>query len=206
LPTGGVKRFLEENSPTRRGKGQNMVNTQKKEQVKKIADSINKNKNFVLVKYEAISTKTFDDLKNKLKKVNSSVTVVKNTLFEKTVNLLSKDNKKIDDLRSGFFPLKDPTAIVYLGENWSEPLKIFYEFAKDIKNLNFKLGILDKTIYDDKQLLKISRLPTKEQLIAKIIGSFKSPTQKLVYASKFNMNKFVYILKQKSKEGGENNV
>lgn len=184
-----------------------MVNTQKKAQVKKIGDSITVNKNFILVKYHAVNTHTFNDLKNKLKKVNSSLTIIKNTLFEKTINLLSKQDKKLERLKTKFFPLKDPTAIVYLGENWSNALKIFYDFAKDIKNISFKLGILDKTLYDRDQLLKISKLPTKDELIVKIIGRFKNPTQQLVYSMNFNINKFVYILKHKSqKRGGENNV
>jgi len=183
-----------------------MVNTQKKAQVKKIGDSITVNKNFILVKYQAINTRTFNELKSKLKKADSSLTIIKNTLFEKTINLLSKQDKKLGEIKKKFFPLKDPTAIVYLGENWSNPLKIFYDFVRDIKNISYKLGILDKIVYDHEQLLKISRLPGKDQLIAKIIGSFKNPSQKLVYSMNFNMNKFVYILKQRSKKegGGEN--
>ena len=185
-----------------------MTNPLKKAQVKKIGDSITANKNFILIKYEAINTSTFNDLKTKLKKADSSLTIIKNTLFEKTINLLSKQDKKFKEIKIKFFPLKDPTAIVYLGENWSNALKTFYDFVKNIKNISFKLGILDKVIYDNKELLKISKLPSKNELIAKIISSFKSPTQKLVYSMNFNTNKFVYILKQKSKKegGGEHNV
>lgn len=184
-----------------------MINPQKKARVKKIGDSIIDNKNFILVKYHAINTHTFNDLKIKLKKAGSSLTIIKNTLFEKTINILSKKEKKLKDIKTKFFPLKDPTAIIYLGENWSNALKTFYDFVKDIKNISFKLGILDKVLYDNDQLLKISKLPTKDELIAKIISSFRSPAQKLVYSMNYNLNKFVYILKQKSqKGGGENNV
>jgi len=183
-----------------------MKNPQKTAQVKKIGDSIASDKNFVLVKYQAINTKTFNDLKSKLKSAGSSMTIIKNTLFEKTVNIISGQNKKLKDIKTKFFPLKEPTAIIYLGENWSNALKAFYDFSKDIKNLSFKLGILDKEVYDPDQLTKIAKLPGRDQLIANIIGSFKSPTQKLVYSMNYNLNKFVYILKQKSKGGGENHV
>ena len=183
-----------------------MGNPQKTAQVKKIGDSITKNQNFVLIKYQSINTKTFNDLKVKLKNAGSSLTIIKNTLFEKSVNILGGKDKTLKDIKAKFFPLKDPTAIIYLGENWSKALKAFYDFSKDIKNISFKLGILDKEVYDQNQLLKISQLPGRDQLIANIIGSFKSPTQKLVYSMNYNLNKFVYILKQKSKGGGENHV
>jgi len=44
----------------------------------------------------------------------------------------------------------------------------------------------------------MAELPSKEELLGKIIGSMKSPMSKFVYALKFNTNKLVYILKQKS--------
>jgi ribosomal protein L10 len=65
---------------------------------------------------------------------------------------------------------------------------------------------LDNELYDQNQLLKISRLPGKDQLAVKIISSLQSPTRKFIYSFRFNINKFVYLLKQKSKEGGENHV
>jgi large subunit ribosomal protein L10 len=179
-----------------------MANSQKKEIVKKIGESIVDNKNFLLIKYQAVNTQTFNDLKNKLKKVNASVTVIKNTLFEKAVNIFSAKEKKLKDIKTKFFPLKEPTAIVSLGENWSLSLKALSDFIKNVKNISFKLGILDDELYDQNQLLKISKLPGKDQLALKIISSLQSPARKFVYSLSFNMNKFVYLLKQKSKKEG----
>ena len=179
-----------------------MANSQKKEIVKKIGESIVDNKNFLLIKYQAVNTQTFNDLKNKLKKVNASVTVIKNTLFEKAVNIFSAKEKKLKDIKTKFFPLKEPTAIVSLGENWSLSLKTLSDFIKNVKNISFKLGILDDELYDQNQLLKISKLPGKDQLAVKIISSLQSPARKFVYSLSFNMNKFVYLLKQKSKKEG----
>jgi len=178
-----------------------MANNQKKEIVKKIGESITNNKNFLLIKYQAINAQTFTDLKNKLKKVNASVTVIKNTLFEKAINIFSIKEKKLKDIKTKFFPLKEPTAVVYLGENWSLALKSLSDFIKNVKNISYKLGILDNELYDQNQLLKISRLPGKDQLAVKIISSLQNPTRKFIYSFRFNINKFVYLLKQKSKEG-----
>ena len=54
--------------------------------------------------------------------------------------------------------------------------------------------------YNAEKALQIAQLPSREELLGKIIGSMKNPISKFVYALKFNTDKFVYILKAKSKE------
>lgn len=178
-----------------------MPNTKKITQVHLITDSLNKNKNFILLKYSGVTTQTFESLRKKLKEVNSSLTIIKNTLFEKTVNILTPKNDLYKNLRQKFFPLKEPTAIVYLGEEWSPALKIYYEFTRNLDKFSFKFGLLDKEIYDEPELKKISQLPSKKDLMAKLISGLNNPTRQVIYAMKSNINKLAFILKQKSQEG-----
>ena len=60
--------------------------------------------------------------------------------------------------------------------------------------------MLDKNLYNSEKVVQIAQLPSREELLGKIIGSMKSPMSKFVYALKYNTNKFVYILNAKSKE------
>ena len=71
---------------------------------------------------------------------------------------------------------------------------------KKDSSLSFKLSLLDNSIYDAEKTAQIAQLPSKDELLGKIIGSMKSPISKFVYTLKFNTNKFVYILRAKSKE------
>jgi len=174
-----------------------MTNQKKITQVGTISESINKNSNFILLKYSGVPSQTFDNIRKKIKTVNGSLNIIKNTIFEKTINILSPKNKLFNSLRSKYFPLKEPTAIVFLAGDWSETLKAYYESVKELKNISFKFGLLDNELFDGVQLTKISQLPTKNQLVAKLLGNFNNPTRRLVYSMKFNINKLVYILKQK---------
>ena len=178
-----------------------MPSLKKIAQVQSINDSLNKNKNFILFKHGSIATPKFEKLRMELKKTGSSLTVIKNTLFEKAVNILSTKVSVFKNMKKKFFPLREPTAIVYLGESWNQPLKAYYDFAQDQKNFSFKFGLLDNQIYDSPELEKISLLPTKDQLVAKLIGSLTNPTRKLVYTTKYHLNKLVFILKHKINEG-----
>lgn len=179
-----------------------MVSTQKQSAVESFVEKLQKNSNFALIKFDKTTHQSLETLRKALKKEQSTFLVIKNTLFEKAINKLALENKKIKELKKKFFPLKETTALLSLGADWSKGLNAFYQFVQKEKTLGFKFGILDNQGYDEIHLTQIAQLPGKDQLMAKIIGSMKNPTAKLVYALKYNTQKFVYILNQKSK-GGE---
>jgi len=176
-----------------------MPSQKKINQVRSINDSLKKYENFVLIKYTGITTEVFEKLRKSLRKTGSTLSIIKNALFEKAVRILSLKNKLFEEVVENFFPLKNPTAIIYFGKDWSSPLKAFHDFISSQTGFSFKIGLLDKIIYDEAEMTKIARLPTKDQLVAQMIANMTGPSRKLVGSLKFNINKFVYILKQKSK-------
>jgi len=178
-----------------------MVSTQKQGSVHTYIEKLQKNTNFALVRFDKTTHQSLESLRKILKKELSSFEVVKNTLFEKAVNKLALQNKKLKELKKKFFPLKETSALLSLGSDWSKGLSAFYQFAQKEKTLGFKFGILDNEGYNESNLTHIAQLPGKDVIMAKIIGSMKSPTAKLVYSLKYNTQKFVYILNQKSKGG-----
>ncbi len=177
-----------------------MANLKKITQVKQLTESLKENQNFILLKYNALSTKILEELRKKLKRENSRLTIVKNSLFQKTLNILSAKNEIYRLLKQKFFPLKQPSAIIYFDQDWSSALKIYHQFTNDLKNFSFKFGLLDGQIYDENQLAKIAQLPSKNELIAKLRGQFNIPSRRFVYALRFNIAQFTGILKQKSNQ------
>ncbi|KKP50353.1 MAG: 50S ribosomal protein L10 [Candidatus Roizmanbacteria bacterium GW2011_GWA2_33_33] len=175
-----------------------MVNTSKKNQVDSIFQLIEKNPNLLLVKIGKTTHQSLETLRRELRKSDSKIKVIKNTLFEKAINKIALKDKLFTDFKKQFFPLKETTALVTLSNRWSDGLKALYLFSKKDSTLSFKLALLDKNIYDAEKSIQIAQLPSREELIGKIIGSMKSPMSKFVYALKYNTNKLVYILKQKS--------
>lgn len=176
-----------------------MVSQKKINQVKALNEIINQNPNFLLIKFERTTHQNLESLRKDLKKKGAKLKVIKNTLFEKAINLNLQKEKIFQTVKKNFFPLKENSALVYFEKDWSEGLKTLFDFIKKDKTISFKFGVLDNSIYKETELEKIAQLPNRKELIAKIIGVFRSPTQRFVYSLKFNLNKFVYILKEKSK-------
>lgn len=177
-----------------------MANINKKNQVDSIFQLIEKNPNLLLVKIGKTTHQGLETLRKELRKSDSKVKVIKNTLFEKAINKIALKNKIFVDFKKQFFPLKETTALITLGDRWNEGLKTLYLFTKKDATLSLKLALLDKTLYNAEKSIQIAQLPSREELLGKIIGSMKSPMSKFVYALKYNTNKFVYILNAKSKE------
>ena len=124
------------------GDGKNMVNNNKKNQVDSIFQLVDKNPNILLVKIGKTTHQSLESLRRELRKSDSQLKVIKNTLFEKSVNKIALKNKLFKDLKKQFFPLKETTALVTLGKNWSEGLKTLYQFSKKDSSISFKFGSL----------------------------------------------------------------
>lgn len=177
-----------------------MANTNKKNKVDSLFQLVEKNSNILLVKIGKTTHQSLESLRKELLKSNSKVKVIKNTLFEKAINKAALKNKLFKDLKKQFLPLKETTGLVTLSEKWNEGLKAVYMFSKKDTSLSLRMSMLDENLYDTAKTLQIAQLPSREELLGKIIGSMKSPMSKFVYALKYNTNKFVYILNAKSKE------
>jgi large subunit ribosomal protein L10 len=75
---------------------------------------------------------------------------------------------------------------------------------KEFEKGAVRIGIVDKNVYEEKQLEELSKLPAKEVLIAKVIGGFQAPLYGLVNVLQGPIRKLVYALNEiKSKKGGE---
>lgn len=174
-----------------------MASPKKKALVSQLIDLIKNSPHFALVKFENTPHTALEKLRIELKKNSSIFKVVKKSLFEKSINKIAQTDKALKKLQKKVLPLQDNSALLTLGEDYMSGLKTFSDFAKNEKTLSFKFGFFDKHLYPGEEVQKISQLPSRDQLIAQIIGSLKSTTTKLIYSMKFNVNKFVYILKQK---------
>ncbi|HID06270.1 MAG TPA: 50S ribosomal protein L10, partial [Armatimonadetes bacterium] len=147
-----------------------------------------------------------EKLRKELKKLNSRIKVIKNSLFEKAVNRLSNTNPFFRAFRKKILPLKYNTALATFEKEPYEGLKIIFKFLKE-KDLYLKGGVIDSEIYSKDEIERLAQLPGKTELIAKIYTAINAPVYRTVYALKFNLLKLAFVLKQvaEKKKGGENN-
>lgn len=178
-----------------------MASTKKQTQLQALTEVLNKSSNFALIKHEKTTHIALEKLRKELKKNDTSLQVVKNSIIEKAVMKLAQRDASMKKFASTTFPLKETTAIVSFSKDWSQGVSTFFNYSQKEQSLTFKSGILDNSVYSADDLTKIAKLPPRPQLVAKLIGSMKSPMYSFVYGLKFNMQKFVYILNEKSKQG-----
>lgn len=178
-----------------------MPSTKKTAIVSQITSTISADGNFALVKFAETKHKALEELRRALRPTGAKLTVYKNTLLEKAVEEIAQASTEVAAFKEKAFPSKEKTALLTLAADFSTGLKAFFEFAKNNKSLGFKVGYLDKMHYDGKSLERIATLPSKPELVAKVLGSFKSPITRGVTAFKFPTTYFVQVLKAKVAQG-----
>ncbi len=162
-------------------------NRQKKEQlVAEMSDKVGKSKAMVLTNYQGMTHKQLEELKRSLKKANAELVVTKNTLLNRSLS-----EQKLPSVED----LSGQTATLFAYEDPILPLK---ELAKTIKALNLpviKVGFFEGNLITADQVQRLSTLPSKEVLIAQLLGMMNSPITGLVRSLNWNMQKFAMTLK-----------
>ena len=146
----------------------------KKGVVAEIKDKFERAQSAVLVDYRGLNVAEVTDLRNQLRKAGVEYAVLKNTM----INLAVKD-MGLDGIEKH---LEGPTAVAFGYEDAIAPAKILSDYAKKSKFLTIKCGVCDKAYLDEAGVQALANTPSREVLIAKIMGSMMSSVSKFVYA------------------------
>ncbi len=148
----------------------------------------------VLADYKSMTVKEVTDLKRRLRAEGAEFIVAKNTLAKLAV--VSEELKAFKDLLSG------PTAIIIGTKDPVNPIKILAKFVSETEKPKIKGGIFDGRYATAQEISAISKLPGRQELIAKAVGGIKSPLFGLVFVLSGNLRKLVYALQAiKEKKG-----
>ena len=144
----------------------------KNNKVEEIKEIIAKAKVAIVSDYRGLSVADITNLRRRLQKEDGDYTVVKNTLAKIAI----KDTQ-FEGLEEF---LKGPSGIAFGFGDEVAPAKVILKYLKEAKKANeVKGGVLDGKIITAKEVRAISELPSKPELIAKIMGSLSSPAQGL---------------------------
>jgi large subunit ribosomal protein L10 len=157
-----------------------------------LVETLTKSPNVVVIGFDKTPHQKMESLRRLLsedKKAKLSVT--KNKLLE--VALKKSHKEEMIDEKALF----GPSALLTLPEDWTAGLAAFYKFAKEDKSMTLKIGMIDGKVYLNIDLEKLAQLPSKEELVAKLVGLMKSPQRKFVFTLNFNMMRLVNVLKAK---------
>jgi len=163
------------------------LNKQSKEAlVAEFAEKLKETKAAFLADYRGLDVDQANDLRNKLREVGVEYRVVKNTLLR----LASKgtDAACLDEFLNG------PTAIALVDDDPVAPAKALVEFAKKNEVFELKAGMLDGKLLDINSIKALSDLPSREQLLAKMLGSMSAPATNFVGVMAAIPRSFVQVL------------
>ena len=169
------------------------VKQEQKDYVSSLGDKLKEAKSVVFVDYSGMGVKLQQDFKSKLRDVGGSMVVAKNTLIK-----LASKSAGLPEEASSDELLSNQTALVFSGEDPVASIQILGKFAKDNEIPKIKAGMVEGVYIDQAGVVRIASLPSKEQLYANVVGAISAPMYGLVRTLQGNLQKLVYILKQKS--------
>ncbi len=177
-----------------------MANTLKKQQVSDTVKAIEESGSFVLVEFQNVSHIALEGIRKDLRKHRARVGVVKNTLLHKAVRRLAQTNKELAHFEEDPATFTNKTAVLTFQEGWSDAIGALHKHMKKDAPISFKAAYLDGRYYPAQDMERIAQLPSREQLIAKVIGGIKGPLNAIVYNMQYPMQKMVHVLHEAGKQ------
>ncbi len=152
--------------------------------VQEIAENIEGAQSVVVVDYRGLTVAQDTQLRKELREAGVTYKVYKNTLM----NLAFKGT----DCESLTPVLEGPSAIAISKTDATAPARILAKFAKNAEALEIKAGIVEGAFYDAEGMKAISAIPSREELLSRLLGSLQSP-----------IANFARVINQIAEKGGE---
>jgi len=146
-----------------------MVKQYKVDEVSSMVDQLKDKGNIILTNYSGIRVKDLSRLRKTLRSKNAEYRVVKNTLFKRALKELGIEG--LDEY------LKGPVAVAFTKDDVGEVAKALKDFSKDVEKFSYSAGYLDRVLYDGDQIKRIADLPSKEVVLAQLLGMINAPAR-----------------------------
>jgi large subunit ribosomal protein L10 len=144
-----------------------MPTNAKTDKVAEIKGKLTGSTGVIMADYRGLSVREMQELRAKVRESGGEVKVYKNTLTEIAVRELALPS--MDEFLAG------PTAFIFAGEDPVAPAKAIMGFAKEHKALEVKGGYVQNAIVDAAAVKAIAALPSREELVAKLLGTMLNP-------------------------------
>ncbi|HHV15106.1 MAG TPA: 50S ribosomal protein L10 [Gelria sp.] len=166
-----------------------MPNIEKKQQiVQEIQQKIEDATLVVFTDYRGLNVQEMTDLREKLRVPGVEFKVLKNTMVE-----FALKNTGHEELIPSIF---GPNAVLFSNEDPVSPVKTIYDFIKQYKKLEVKVGILEGQVLEPDKIKALADLPSQEVLLGQIAGTMQAPITSLVYVLNANLTGLVRVIDQ----------
>jgi len=162
--------------------------TQKQKILDALAEKIEKQKAIVFADFKGLKVKNLSLLRKEMKKKECELKVAKKTLISAALKAknIEADVKKMEGEIVLGFSYKDEIS----------PFKLLYEFSKNNENLKILGGLIGKEVISKEKAVVLGQLPSRDELLARMVGSLASPISGMVNVLQGNLRNLVYVLSQ----------
>ena len=139
--------------------------------VQAIAEDVKDAVSVVLVDYRGLTVAEDTEMRKQLREAGVVYKVCKNTMMKRAFE--GTDFAALDE------HLEGPSAIAISKDDATAPARILAKFAKDAKALELKAGVVEGQKYDAAALTELAKIPSREELLSRLLGSMQSPITNL---------------------------
>jgi large subunit ribosomal protein L10 len=152
----------------------------------------------VLNDFTGLDVEKITELRKRCREAGVEYRVVKNTLARRGIQ--GTPAEVLEPFLDG------PTALAFSRESENIPAKVLLEFAKENEAPRFKAAVVDGKLLEAQDVEALAKLPTREELLAKILGGIQAPASNLVFVLQGTVRKLLYALEAiREKKAAEGN-
>lgn len=156
--------------------------------VDEIKEKIEKSQSIILVNNHGLTVEEVTKLRKELREHGVDYKVYKNTMLKRAFD--ATGNESASELLVG------PTVVAFGIEDAVQPAKILNDFAEDNDRLEIKGGLLDGRVVSVDEVKALAKLPSREVLVAHLLGSLNAPIQGLATVLSGNIRGLAVALNQ----------
>ncbi len=162
--------------------------------IKQIEKELSERSTFFITQHGGVSAVSLDKLRTKLRGANSRYMVMKNSLGRRALN------------KGQFSSLSENmTGACGIAFSSGDPVlssKILMDFSKENENFKVQSGFIDGTLIGAEQIKALASLPSREILIAKVVGGVQAPISRFVNVLSGTVRRIVTVLDAIAKKKG----
>lgn len=166
--------------------------TEKAQAISEFTEGIGQATNAFLIAFKGITVPQVTELRKQVRETGSTYVVVKNTLA-----LIAVKDSPLVQLKEAF---SGPTAVAYNATDAVALAKALTKFAKDVPAVQFKGAMLNGQIVPATEIQNIASLPSREELVSKLLFLLQSPIRGLVTVLSANIRNLAVVLDQIAKQ------
>jgi large subunit ribosomal protein L10 len=164
-----------------------VLKAEKQTIVEQIQEQFQNSASAICVDFRGVNVEKITNFRRQVQDASGSYQVVKNTLARRAIA-----DTPFEELRQFFV---GPTGVIFCQGEPMEPAKVAVAFAKETNGaLQIKGGVIDGTAFDAKGIEQVSKLPSRQEMLAQLVSNLQSPMRGLVGTLEGVTREFVYTL------------